>query len=439
MASKFPDESALQVSQNLADGPEEHKRKNTREAVKDIRQNAGTICEELMKMMQTLTLDMTELENEYDTEHTDRLPSKRMSEDKDDCSKNTESSHEQLSKEVTNLEKLLLFFRTNVHEADDDIIVKMEKEFIIQKERLSKTDTTDIDDIHQSYEGNADDATLPLVKLEEQSCFGHCDDPCTIMRIFPITSNEAWVLRLDSSQIEQIDTNVTLIKEMEIDCDDFIQIKDDLVFISTDDKIIRRVAPSGSMSDICTTTSFHPHGISTALDGGMLICLCDSDYEHVSQNSTGEVRHLDAAGVTLRTYRHTDFQNKLFTCPFRAAQNINSDICVLEYAGEECSSRLVVVSFTSELKFIYTGQPTLKEKFSPTDVCCDQRGRILVTDFFNGGVHILRKDGNFLQHVLSPVWASQSLALFGDILWIAGDEGYISVYKYSEEEELSTK
>ncbi|KAK3105854.1 hypothetical protein FSP39_007170 [Pinctada imbricata] len=91
---------------------------------------------------------------------------------------------------------------------------------------------------------------------------------------------------------------------------------------------------------------------------------------------------------------------------------------------------------SSKLRYTYTGQPALKEKFVCNDIACDHHGRILLIDVFNHAVHLLREDGHFLQYVLteqSPLKWPQSLGLHGGTLWVGCQEGVVRVYKYSDE------
>ncbi|KAK3106639.1 hypothetical protein FSP39_024224 [Pinctada imbricata] len=89
----------------------------------------------------------------------------------------------------------------------------------------------------------------------------------------------------------------------------------------------------------------------------------------------------------------------------------------------------------SQIRYTYTGQPALTERFICNGIACDHHGRILLTDFYNHAVHLLRENGFFLQCVLteqSSLKWPQSLGLCGDTLWVGCPKGMVRVYKYSD-------
>ena len=47
---------------------------------------------------------------------------------------------------------------------------------------------------------------------------------------------------------------------------------------------------------------------------------------------------------------------------------------------------------------MYKGQG---ESFRPCDLCTDTAGHVLITDWNNENVHILNKDGDFVQYLLT--------------------------------------
>ncbi|KAK3105856.1 hypothetical protein FSP39_007194 [Pinctada imbricata] len=214
-------------------------------------------------------------------------------------------------------------------------------------------------------------------------------------------------------------------------------IDNDIVYTLFSSKIIRRVTPSGTESDICSTTPLHPVGICKSYNDGLMVTLCSCDTPEITSDSYGEVHHIDTSGGIIKTYTHTqDRKRKLFINPSRIAQNKNTDLCVVEYIDREFRSRLVCVSMLSQVRYTYTGQPALTEMFSCNDIACDHHGRILLTDFDNHAVHLLREDGHFLQYVLteqSPLWGPQCLGLYGNTLWVGCEKGVVRVYKYSDE------
>ncbi|KAK3106335.1 hypothetical protein FSP39_017951 [Pinctada imbricata] len=213
-------------------------------------------------------------------------------------------------------------------------------------------------------------------------------------------------------------------------------IDNDIVFTNFGSKVIRRVTPSGTENVICSTAPLHPVDICKSYDGGLLVTLCSCNVSEITSGSYGEIHHIDKLGGIIRKYTHTeDNRNKLFTYPNRVAQNINTDLCVVDIIDKEFRSRLVVLSLTSKIRFIYTGQPDMTETFSIKDVCCDHQGRILLNCLLNHVVILLSEEGVFLQYLLtrqSPLFGPRSLGLHGDKLWVGCEKGVVRVYNYNQ-------
>ncbi|KAK3106145.1 hypothetical protein FSP39_013617 [Pinctada imbricata] len=170
----------------------------------------------------------------------------------------------------------------------------------------------------------------------------------------------------------------------------------------------------------------------------MLVALCSDFTKKITSESYGEIYNINNKGGIIKKYINTEGdKDKLFVNPCRIAQNINLDLCVVDWVDKEFRSRLVVVSVTSKRRFTYTGQPALKKKFSSDDVICDQHGRILLTDDYNNAVHLLSEDGHFLQYLLteqSTLRRPRCLGLHGDTLWVGCDKSVVRVYKYKDVE-----
>ncbi|KAK3093240.1 hypothetical protein FSP39_013094 [Pinctada imbricata] len=214
-------------------------------------------------------------------------------------------------------------------------------------------------------------------------------------------------------------------------------LDNDRIFTGFGPMIIRRITPSGTQSEVCSTAPLHPAGVSISFNGDLLVTLCSCNVSKISSDSYGEVHQIEKSGVVQRRYTHTeDHRSKLFVNPLKVAQNVNKDLCVVDIIDNEFRSRLVVLSESSKLRFIYKGQQSFSKKFTSNDVACDDRGRILVTDYYNHAVHVLLEDGHFLQYLLteqSPLSYPRSLGLHGDTLWVGCDKGVVRVYKYGEQ------
>nr|XP_022301530.1 uncharacterized protein LOC111109626 [Crassostrea virginica] len=77
-------------------------------------------------------------------------------------------------------------------------------------------------------------------------------------------------------------------------------------------------------------------------------------------------------------------------------QNRNFDICVADFDA----GAVVVVSAAGKLRFRYTAPLSpIRNCFSPYGITTDSNGNILTVDFINKCIHILDRDGHFLQYL----------------------------------------
>ena len=169
----------------------------------------------------------------------------------------------------------------------------------------------------------------------------------------------------------------------------------------------------------------------------MLVCLCDGNVRDITVDSKGEIHHMDIEENVIKKYQHcSDGQTKLFTSPRRVTQNINLDICVVDMIDKTFRTLVMGVTLNGRQKFSYTGQASLKQKFSASDVCCDQNARIKLTDTLNNAIHVLSADGHFLQILLGEqdgLFLPRALALHEDKLWVGCGEGCVIIVELKSE------
>ena len=83
-----------------------------------------------------------------------------------------------------------------------------------------------------------------------------------------------------------------------------------------------------------------------------------------------------------------------------AQSKVNSDLYIGDLGCDESASKVVALDKDYRIRYEYTGQRD-REHFIPRDLCTDNAGRVLVTDTVNNRVHILDRDGHFLQYLLT--------------------------------------
>ena len=103
--------------------------------------------------------------------------------------------------------------------------------------------------------------------------------------------------------------------------------------------------------------------------------------------------------------RHTSSgrtgKTRLFTAPGKTAENLNSDICVINCTG----------NLTGELIVLYKDggvRATYREHegsiLNLSDVACDSMNRIIVSDLTSKSLHLLSPYGTFLKRLLSDMF-----------------------------------
>ena len=141
------------------------------------------------------------------------------------------------------------------------------------------------------------------------------------------------------------------------------------------------------------------------------------------------LQRMTLTGKVLHTYEfREDGTTRLFTVPWRTAENGNSDICVINRTSAE-TGELIVLHGDRRVMATYRGQEG--SEFDPIDVSCDSKRKIIVTDWNNKCLHLLSPGGTFLRYLLSGMFESPNvIAFYQASLWIGFREGTVKVYKF---------
>lgn len=189
-----------------------------------------------------------------------------------------------------------------------------------------------------------------------------------------------------------------------------------------------------NISESFCTVPLIPYGICEATFNNkleLLVTLMDNESERYQPNSHSKrlVRHLTLTGDVIREYEfQEDGQTRLFTAPFRVKQNGNTDICVVNKTSN-FTSELMILSSSGCLKVVYRGQRLVK-KCQFSDVVCDSRSNIIVSDMENSQIHLLRPDGGFVKYLLTQneITHPSSMSLSNSTLWVGNNEGLVKVF-----------
>ena len=190
---------------------------------------------------------------------------------------------------------------------------------------------------------------------------------------------------------------------------DFVLSPQGEFLLSNGSKCIRLISPDKKFNKLFTT-QWTPDGLC-CLHSGDVVVTFSKEGRVVIYSGSGEiVQELD---------------NKLFRRPYRMAQNkVNNDLCICDQGNKN----IVALDTSYNSRYQYTGQD-----LSPMDLCTDSAGRVLIIDY-NNSVHILDKDGKFLQFLLTD---EQGLRLPVSIdtdnegrAWVEQFSGKVRVVKY---------
>ena len=173
----------------------------------------------------------------------------------------------------------------------------------------------------------------------------------------------------------------------------------ELLLADYTNKCIKLVSRNKKLSSLFCTRGT-PCGLCFLHNGDIVVTL--SDGKVVMYSTDGQIR---------RTLDHIKFR-----CPRKVAVNqINQDIYICD------EGRVIAVGDDGRLRYEYTGQGD-GISFSPDDVCTDQIGHVLITDYNNQSVHILDQEGRFIQHILTSQGLSWPVTIDVD------GEGYVWVW-----------
>ena len=155
-------------------------------------------------------------------------------------------------------------------------------------------------------------------------------------------------------------------------------------------------------------------------------CLCCLHNGHIAVTfcREGRVVIYSTSGKVIK-----ELDKKLFKWPYSVAQSkVNSDL----YISDPRAGKVVALDKDYRVRYEYTGQGD-RESFIPLGLCSDNAGRVLITDHFNHTVHILDRDGMFLQLLLTReqgLRRPQSIDVDSEGNAWVGDENGVTVLKY---------
>ncbi|XP_062570729.1 uncharacterized protein LOC134232765 [Saccostrea cucullata] len=286
------------------------------------------------------------------------------------------------------------------------------------------------DEVLENMIGKTQD--LDKISLTETNSFKY--EGKLIMIVRAICEDHCYIGDIESFYIEHVNNRGEKKHKSNICPNDMcVTDTDDVYFTDFDNKTIRCLLSSGSVSTVISTDPLLPIGICQSVDGGLLVTLKDlesNDYK-LERHNRRLVRHITVTGDVIHEYEYQeDGQTRLFTVPLRVIQNRNGDICVVNLTSDH-TGELVIMSPSGRIKSIYRGQNLTKD-FKPIDVACDTVCNILATDFNSKQIHLLSPDGEFLKFLLTENEVNYPfrLSLYNSTLWVGYKGGLVKVFQY---------
>ena len=104
-----------------------------------------------------------------------------------------------------------------------------------------------------------------------------------------------------------------------------------------------------------------------------------------------------------------------------AVNKVNQDIYICDCEKESYKSpgKAIAVGADGQLRYEYSGQGD--SKLTPTDVCADTVGHVLITDYNNERIHILDQEGQFMQYIMTSQYRPKTIDVDNEgNVWLGG-------------------
>ena len=160
----------------------------------------------------------------------------------------------------------------------------------------------------------------------------------------------------------------------------------DLLLDDYGNKYIKLVSRQRKISTLFET-SWGATGLCCLHNNNIVVTFC-YDSKVVVYNRNGEI---------IQTLDHIELRHPRSV----AVNKVNRDIYICDLFGSTCYStgKVITIGVDGQLQYEYAGQGG--NEFAPVDVCTDQMGNVLITDYNNHRVHILDQKGQFIQYALT--------------------------------------
>jgi len=213
------------------------------------------------------------------------------------------------------------------------------------------------------------------VKITRVSCFS-----VAVVSVYGIrgvcatADDKCWFTDYFSKDIKLVDVTGTEYRRVTLGVRCIsITSSDRSMYVTCDDRSIRKISTDHKVTDVKTSLSFDPLGLTfVPVTGELLVC-----------GGTDGMFLLTDSGV------QSTLTDVKFQYAYDIAVNNNGDICVTD--------ENTVFIFNADKRHVgtYDGHETsIQNKMDPWGVTCDSRGNFIVVDNKNNMLHVINRDGD---------------------------------------------
>lgn len=338
--------------------------------------------------------------------------------------------------EYRNISQLLRLKREVFHVPDIEDTVTLQKNEFQGKSHNENRLKSMIGEISLTYDN------ITFTKL-----FQSKSGENSVKWISPTSATQAWLREFRSSDSSLLDIGnrnslaTFVFKPSAPIPEDFITLRNGMhIYTCHVNQSVMTMSPMNANDELSSNiytrlaniSPLFPVGICSTAAGSLLLTAIDKkafseDLYTKYHPQKSVVIVLSNTGKTKKIYQYEeDGKTPLFLFPYRITENHNHDICVINRTSVS-KGHICALSSSGKLKFRFNG-PNSEAKFSPCGISCDALCNILISG--EKCVYLVDKHGEFLTYLLTENYQLLSLNLFQNTLWIGGNQGHVSVYRY---------
>ena len=169
-----------------------------------------------------------------------------------------------------------------------------------------------------------------------------------------------------------------------------------IVFSDTLKNTVKRISENDTVTNLFTTGTWQPYGITATASGDLLTCLLKEDQSKVVRYSS--------TGTVLQEIQYDSQCQPLYNIALYVAENVNGDIVVTDYK----TKKLIAVDRFGIFRYSYSGK---NKDFDICSVATDSVGNVFITDYEGEKVHLLDGDGHFIRYIVPDEGLSRPRAV----------------------------